>query len=192
CTTSSSSNNADGGDGSHLEVNPGMDVLPGDTKSDKMEVAPPCTAGDAPQAIGETCSCDAQCSSGHCADGVCCNVACTEGCKTCASPGAMLGTCVNRSIGDTPRAATTCPVSPVSTCGLDGKCDGSGGCRKYPVNTMCKPGMCDGDAVVGSYACDGAGRCKPGSTKICVPFSCDPGTNDCVETCTTNSQCVSG
>ena len=48
------------------------------------------------------------------------------------------------------------------------------------------------DAVVGSYACDGAGHCKPGSTKICVPFSCDPGTNDCVETCTTNSQCVSG
>ncbi len=75
---------------------------------------------------------------------------------------------------------------------LDGKCDGAGGCRKYPVNTMCKPGMCDGDAVVGSYACDGNGQCKPGATHICVPFSCNPASGTCYHACTTSSQCVSG
>ena len=83
-------------------------------------------------------------------------------------------------------------TTPVSTCGFDGKCDGAGGCRKYPVNTMCKPGMCDGDAVVGSNACDGNGQCKPGSTHICVPFSCNAATGSCVAVCTSNSQCVSG
>ena len=191
CSKSQNNSKPDGGD-VRIDVIPDTVLPPGDMRVDTMETAPPCSAGDAPKAIGDACSCDAQCGSGHCADGVCCNVACTEGCKTCAMPGPTLGTCVNRAVGDPARDTTSCPVSPVSTCGLDGKCDGMGGCSKYAVNTMCKPGMCDGDAVVGSYACDGVGHCKPGSTKICVPFSCDPATNDCVETCTTNSECTSG
>jgi len=193
CKKSSTTPRPDGGDASIDLGNPGMDILPGgDTHPDmKMETAPPCMAGDAPKAIGEACGCDAQCGSGHCADGVCCMTACTEGCKTCASPAAP-GTCVNRGLGADARNATSCPISAVSTCGLDGKCDGMGGCRNYPLNTMCKPGTCDGDAVVGSSVCDGVGHCKSGSTKICVPFSCDQATNDCVETCTNNSQCTSG
>jgi len=190
CKSSGSSHQDAGAEGG-IDVKPNTDTSPSDTRDAHVETAPPCMVGDAPGAIGATCTCDGQCAGGHCADGVCCNTACTEGCKTCASPSAP-GTCVNRGIGDAPRAAANCAVTPVSTCGLDGKCDGTGACRKYPVNTTCKPGTCEGDAVVGSYACDGKGACKPGSTRICVPFSCDPTSNDCVETCTSSSQCVSG
>ena len=95
-------------------------------------------------------------------------------------------------VGATPRDSTTCTTSAVSSCGFDGKCDGMGGCSKYPMNTVCKAGTCDGDAVIGANVCDGIGHCKPGSTRICVPFSCNPGTGACYETCTTNNQCVSG
>ncbi len=179
---------ADASDGAVLDGHGNADGSPGDGR-DGGEVGPPCVAGA--KTSGEACSCNAQCGSGFCVDGVCCTSACTEGCKTCAAPGTV-GTCVNRSSGDAPRVASTCVKTAVSTCGADGTCDGSGACRKYPVNTMCKPGMCDGDAVVGSYACDGAGHCKPGATRICVPFSCNPNTGDCVDTCTTSSQCVTG
>ena len=81
---------------------------------------------------------------------------------------------------------------PASTCSFDGKCDGAGGCRKYPENTQCKSGTCDGDAVVGSSVCDGSGHCKPGSTRICVPYTCNPGAGACFGSCTSSSQCVSG
>ena len=81
---------------------------------------------------------------------------------------------------------------PASTCSFDGKCDGAGGCRKYPENTQCKSGTCDGDAVVGSSVCDGSGHCKPGSTRICVPYTCNMGSGACFGSCTSNSQCVSG
>jgi hypothetical protein len=185
CKKGSSSN--DGGDGGKLEVGGGdVHFDTGDTGSD----VPVCTSLDAPKALGDSCACDKQCGSGHCVDGVCCNDVCANGCKTCSSPSAP-GMCVNRAVGD-PARGTYCPTTPVSTCGTDGMCDGSGGCQKYPINTTCKAGMCDGDAVVGSYSCDGSGHCKPGATRICVPFSCDPSTNDCVDTCATSSQCVSG
>jgi hypothetical protein len=151
---------------------------------------PPCVAGT--KAKGEACSCNAECGTGgHCVDGVCCDTACNEGCKTCAAPG-MLGTCVNRTVGSNPRDAATCKMSAVSTCGLDGKCDGLGGCSKYPVNTVCRAGTCDGDAVIGANVCDGLGQCKPGATRLCVPFSCNASTGACNTTCTSNSQCVSG
>jgi hypothetical protein len=185
CKKSSSSH--DGGDGK-LEVDGGLDmhVDMGEVHPD----GPVCTSLDAPKALGDTCVCDKQCGSGHCVDGVCCNDVCTNGCKTCSSPSAP-GMCVNRAVGD-PARGTYCPETAASTCGTNGMCDGNGGCQKYPVNTTCKAGMCDGDAVVGSYTCDGSGHCKPGATRICVPFSCDPATNDCVDTCTTSGQCVSG
>src|SRR3954470_1766618 len=168
----SGSDKADAGDASVLEVGGNTDVMP--DRPDGSEVGPACITGT--RAIADACTCDKQCASGACTDGVCCDMACKEGCKTCNAPGSV-GTCVNRSSGELPRSnSNTCVMSAASTCGLDGTCDGTGGCRKYPASTMCKSGSCDGDAVVGSYACDGAGHCKPGPTRICVPFSCNPST----------------
>jgi hypothetical protein len=164
----------------------GADAPHGDAGPD----AAPCIPGGT-KPISAECVCDAECSSGHCVDRLCCDSACTDGCKTCAGLG-LGGTCVNRTVGSTPRDATACPATPVSTCGLDGKCDGMGGCSKYPVNTVCRAGTCDGDAVIGANVCDGLGQCKPGATRLCVPFSCNASTGACNTTCTSNSQCVSG
>src|SRR4029079_16454213 len=45
------------------------------------------TEGGAKKAAAATCGCDADCLSGHCVDGVCCNTACKEACKTCSATG---------------------------------------------------------------------------------------------------------
>jgi hypothetical protein len=140
---------------------------------------------------GQACTCAADCTSNFCVDGLCCNAACTESCKTCSAAGSM-GTCTFISAGSKPRDQSTCPTADTATCGFDGTCDGAGACRKYAAGTLCGKGMCDGEAVVGARSCDGLGRCKPGPTIICAPFSCDPTTGACFDTCTQTSQCAGG
>jgi len=56
-----------------------------------------CDAGGVcrPQIVSGACQLDAQCSSGHCADGVCCNEACDDGCRRCNLAGSS-GTCTTR------------------------------------------------------------------------------------------------
>jgi hypothetical protein len=143
------------------------------------------------KASGETCSCASDCASNFCVDGICCSTACTEACKTCSAAGAA-GTCTFVVAGTKPRNATACVAAASTTCGFDGMCDGTGGCRRYVAGTICKPGTCDGDAVVGALACDGLGRCKAGPTTICAPYSCDTTVGTCFEACTQSSQCVTG
>jgi hypothetical protein len=160
------------------------------------EVAPPdaqcgADAGATKKATGQACGCAAECASGFCADGVCCNTACAETCKSCSAAGSV-GTCTFVVAGAKPRDAKPCAAADPSSCGWDGTCDGGGGCRRYVAGTVCKAGTCDGDAVVGALACDGAGRCKPGPTVICAPYSCNPAVGACFDTCAASSQCVSG
>ena len=57
---------------------------------------------------------------------------------------------------------------------------------------MCKAGACDADAVVGAYACDGAGPCKLGATTVCAPFSCNSGNSSCFDKCSSDAECVGG
>ena len=188
----------DGGDGSTqdaIDARPmeggGSDV-PLDVPADRA-----CATTGAPKSPGTPCDCASECASGFCADGVCCETACTEGCQTCAATGSV-GTCTNLATGAAPVTAvgagtkTTCAATGSSTCGLDGKCDGAGACREWPMGTPCKGGSCDGDAVVGGFACNGTGQCKPGATVICVPYTCDAQTGKCFDGCTTATQCVSG
>ncbi len=47
-----------------------------------------CGDGGARKTNGTACGCDADCTSGFCVDGVCCNSACTETCKSCNTPSA--------------------------------------------------------------------------------------------------------
>ena len=140
---------------------------------------------------GDTCSCDGDCHSGFCVDGVCCNTACTGTCMACNVQGSP-GTCTFVPSGGAPHASNQCPASDESTCGLDGTCDGSGGCRNHVAGTVCKAGACSGGAVVGVNVCDGQGRCKAGPATICAPFNCDQATNACAATCRSNADCVTG
>jgi hypothetical protein len=78
----------------------------------KSACAGTCMVCNAPPAIGEctqlpscseplgtACTMAAECASGFCVDGVCCNTACTGSCMTCGATGSV-GTCVQ---------ATSCP-----------------------------------------------------------------------------------
>jgi hypothetical protein len=99
-----------------------------------------CTGGGGGmQANGSVCASAAQCMSGFCIDGVCCNVGCTESCKTCNLPGSV-GTCANVPYD------TIDPVGAMA-CSNGYKCDGNGVCKglnSVPcmVATQCLSGYC--------------------------------------------------
>ena len=156
-----------------------------------MDAPPPACSHDAgtKKTNGTPCGCDADCGSGFCVDNVCCNSASTETCKSCNTIAAP-GTCSFIAAGDPPRTASTCPKSDLTTCGLDGTCDGNGSCRSYVAGTVCQPGTCDGASIGGIRVCDGIGSCTPGPATICAPFNCDSKTNSCVVNCASDSDCA--
>src|SRR6266540_1990896 len=141
--------------------------------------------------LGAPCGCAGDCASGQCVDGVCCASACGETCKRCNVTGSE-GTCAFVGKGDLPRAAAQCPASDAAECGLDGTCDGAGGCANYPPGVMCGLGVCAPAAVTGTHVCDGEGRCRPGPDTICAPFGCDANTSACTTTCTGPADCATG
>jgi hypothetical protein len=134
---------------------------------------------------GQACSGPAQCASGFCIDGVCCNSACAGTCQACNVSG-RLGTCSPATAGT---RDTACAEEAVKTCGLDGTCDGAGACRKYPAGTVCIPGICAGNSVSGAGSCDGRGTCQSGTTVTCGAYACAAGT--CKTACTSNGDCTS-
>lgn len=144
-----------------------------------------------PKELAEPCTSAGECSSGFCADGVCCNSACTEKCKTCAAP-SSLGVCAYVPSGVAPRGTNDCPASDPSTCGLDGRCDGAGACRRKVAGTECGGRSCQ-NSVLGSVStCDGAGSCNLGTLFACAPYLCDPESGTCFNSCTSDAQCTSG
>jgi hypothetical protein len=140
-------------------------------------------------ANGTACGCGADCTSGFCVDGVCCNSACGDTCKSCNTISAP-GTCTFVAAGDPPRSADVCPKSAVATCGLDGTCDGKGDCRSYVMGSVCQAGTCDGASVGGIRVCDGAGSCVARSATVCAPFNCDTTTSACNTHCASDGDCA--
>ena len=135
---------------------------------------------------GDACTAGAQCGSGFCSDGVCCNTACGGGdpadCQACsvAAGAAANGTCAPRAAGIVCRAAGgACDVAERCT-GTSGSCPTDG----FSVaGTVCR-------AAAG--ACDVAERCT-GTSGACPVngFSgagtvCRPAANGCDlrESCT--------
>ena len=170
----------------------GMTPIKVDASADKPHTCTTTTTtGPGGGMNGQACSCDNDCQSQFCVDGVCCNTACVGTCMACNVQGSP-GICSFVPAGGAPRATTECPMSDVSTCGLDGTCDGAGACRNHVAGTTCQPGSCSDGSVVGVDVCDGRGRCKPGPTTVCAPFNCDPATQACVVTCRSSSDCAGG
>lgn len=86
---------------------------------------------------------------------------------------------------------TRCPTEPAASCGFNGTCDGEGACRRHSVGTECAAGTCVAEAIVGGkMVCNPAGLCVPGPTKPCSPLTCDPETNDCRSSCTSDDHCL--
>ncbi len=143
--------------------------------------------------LAEKCTTDKQCGSGHCADGVCCDTACTGQCEACNQvPGAKAGTCSPVS-GDPLGKRSACAASDAA-CG--GSCDGKDrlSCIYPAQGKVCRPGACaDGIATVNA-TCDGHGACpavvsvtckKGCEASVCAGDECvtDPDCNDAGKYC---------
>jgi hypothetical protein len=139
--------------------------------------------------LGVTCTTAGDCAGNQCADGFCCDSACSGTCTSCAVSG-KAGACSPVPDGQDPK--NQCDPSAVSSCGNDGSCDGKGACRKYAAGTQCGPGMCSGSTESSASICDGMGTCKPGASKSCGNYVCNYDGLVCRTTCFGNANCVSG
>ena len=149
-------------------------------------------ANTASRGLGEDCTCPSQCGLGFCVDGVCCSSECSGGCQSCKLP-SSLGTCSSVPAGVKPRNPSFCAASTPATCGLDGTCDGKGGCRKFGADYICNAGACNGDNTAGQFGCDGKGACTVAvQNQSCYPYSCDPSTDLCAADCSSNAECAAG
>jgi hypothetical protein len=123
-----------------------------------------CVSGKLCNAVGlcgfredTICTSNAECASGFCAQGVCCDTACTGPCMSCAWPGAN-GTCTA-----VPRGV----LDPSGICGTAGTCNGRGGC----VPTTCVADSdcgelywcTNGHCVACNATCVSSADCVPGA-----------------------------
>jgi len=131
-------------------------------------------------AQGDPCTTDGECSTGHCAEQVCCDTTCLGTCNTCLksrkASGAD-GTCGNVKVGTDP--LNQCTMSAVSTCGLNGNCNGSGACQYYATGTECAPASCPtsrsenrADSCNGSHACVVTATMACGKGYVCAGGAC--------------------
>src|SRR6185436_16970956 len=77
-----------------------------------------------------------------------------------------------------------------ASCGSDGTCNGSGGCRKYKAGTQCAPAKCSGGVVTAASLCNGTGTCQVGASKDCPGIMCDPALPQCLSGCSRDAQCI--
>lgn len=136
---------------------------------------------------GSPCTANSQCYTKFCVDKVCCGGPCAGKCMACNLSGAK-GSCKFVPTGGDPD--NDCKkVDPVSTCKLDGNCNGKGGCRFYPKGTVCEANKCAG---IGTYqaprTCDGGGACSKAVKTLCFPFNCSATTKKCYTSCTSANE----
>jgi hypothetical protein len=148
-----------------------------------------CSGGSCgPKGLAQTCTLDAQCSSGHCVDGVCCDQACQGACRSCVA-GPQPGRCSPIVAGGVdPRGK--CAANPASSCGSDGTCDGAGNCSRHPAGTICAAGSCNRTSNTRSLpsTCDQAGQCVRGVDAPCGAYACNGST--CFLACGTDADCA--
>ena len=117
---------------------------------------------------GASCESDWQCTTGHCADGVCCERACSgcEGCRK-AYTGLADGSCGPVLAGLDPHLSCRNPDS----CTENGSCTCEGNSERLPAR------------------CNGGGQCAANEVRNCSPFTCSDGK--CKSSCRTNADCDS-
>ncbi|MGD0837697.1 MAG: hypothetical protein ABSB49_13725, partial [Polyangia bacterium] len=94
---------ADGG----VHVSDGPKDRPPDAKVCSGDAGPP-TKGQ-----GEACACSSDCRTGYCVDGVCCDSACDETCKSCNLSSAP-GECSFVPAGVPPTNQSACSIAVLS------------------------------------------------------------------------------
>ncbi|MFT3917530.1 MAG: OmpA family protein [Anaeromyxobacteraceae bacterium] len=148
-------------------------------------------AGTFTKANGTACAAAAECGSGLCVDGVCCDLACGGQCQACDVAGKG-GTC--SAVTGAPHGTRAACVTDGTTCG--GSCDGTlATACTYPTSS-CRTASCAAGVATLAAACDGAGRCPALQTVTCAPFTCGPTAcaGDCTvdANCSTSAYCAAG
>jgi hypothetical protein len=139
-----------------------------------------------PKQNGQPCSAGTECNSTHCVDGICCDMACAGGCRSCALPSAP-GKCTLVAAGNVdPRGV--CTDMTAASCSANGRCDGAGGCQKYKMGTICAPESCAANVYVPPSTCSATGQCVAPDALPCSPYVCN-GTA-CFNACTLNTDCL--
>jgi hypothetical protein len=157
------------------------------------------------------CGAAAECKSGFCSDGVCCETACTGSCESCKLPGSV-GTCAPIPEGTDPDKE--CPVlvppplpndggSPSDDAATDGgtrfeadnalcgnTCNGKGKCGFVKKGAACGSTECNG-AALKQAQCNGAGLCTPEAAS-CSGFVCNASGSACLTECAKSSDCAQG
>jgi hypothetical protein len=137
------------------------------------------------------CVLDHECTTGHCADGVCCDTACAGQCQACTATkkgAAPDGTCGSIKAGTDPDGE--CADQGAASCGTNGVCNGAGACQLYTAGTVCTLASCSGSSAVLAKSCDGLGNCLSNGSVACSPYACLNG--NCLTSCTSNAQCLTG
>ena len=146
----------------------------------------------APYANATACSADTDCMSLHCADGVCCDTACTGTCQACNVAG-KVGTCSPSPKGS-PAAHGACSKSPTGgICGYE--CDGvtTADCAAAPSGTLFSPATCSGVNSTPASTCTGSGTNTTATTAVCPShYACNSGGTACNTACASNGDCAPG
>jgi hypothetical protein len=107
---------------------------------------------------GGACTSNLECRARHCVGGVCCDVACTGACESCAT-----GTCT-----PLPQSSGTPSCAPYLCGEAGGGCPTSCTAHSHCVDThhcvdgLCVPRLASGEACTEAHACE-SGRCADGT-----------------------------
>ncbi len=107
---------------------------------------------------GEACDSDLACGGGHCIEHICCNEACTTGCRRCDVPGKE-GTCSLPCDDDT--HARACPDGSATCANEDCVAQSCGELRCDAATATCRTTCTSVADCAPGYACDQAGACVP-------------------------------
>jgi hypothetical protein len=168
-TISSSSSAANGSTTSGSPASTGSGSTCTDDQQNGDETDIDCGGSCPPCNDGSNCDGPADCVTGFCVDGVCCNSACTGVCESCveAETGDPNGVCAPIAPG------TQCaPGSCVSgTATAPSTCDANGTCVPG-LMTSCNPYVCDAGTMTCKTMCASNADCA-------APATCNIALGDC-------------
>ncbi|HET6150225.1 MAG TPA: hypothetical protein VFH68_21980 [Polyangia bacterium] len=157
--------------------------------------------------LGQTCTAGSECVAGFCADGRCCDAACTGTCLTCSAAGACAP--VVNGEDNTCTGASTCNANGVclkkqgQVCGAGTECvTGNcvdGHCCNGPCNLACQTcstGVCsqvvnapDVGTCSGTQTCNATGMCCTTQQTVCATRACGSAQDNCGATFTCPNTC---
>jgi hypothetical protein len=141
CTSECMACNVTGSEGMCMNVAANSDDAPLCTGTNSCDGMGSCKRDN-----GQACGMNAECSSGFCADGVCCNSACNDTCKSCNLAG-TIGVCTL-----VPNDALD-PTGPMP-CNNPYRCDGQGACKGLNSVSCTQASQCLSGYCVDGVCCN--------------------------------------